>query len=214
MTGPEHQPTPLDLLPAAVLRRRALAVSGAAVGVGAVVGVVVGVFAGWLVGLVIGVVLCVPLLVLAVAEARRRSWLSDGVVHLRAFGTRAVDVRRAARIELLVTDVRGSRSVGILVGGPPKGKTINVAVALYSCAAGRELDIVALRRLADALAGGTESTAGLVFAELLVAQLRAEARDAPAVARPLYRIAGTAPRGRLTHRIGPDAVGRFVASLD
>jgi hypothetical protein len=203
----------LDLLPGAVLRRRAAVVSLGAVLLGAAMGGVVGLIAGRPAGLIAAVVVGLPLLVLAFAESRRRSWLRDGVVSVRAFGTRSVDVRKATRIELLITEVRGSRAVGVLVSGPPKGKTINVAVATYSGTGGRELDILALRRLADGLAGGAE-TDGLVFAELLVAQLRAEARGEGAADRPLYRIAAMAPGGRLAHRVRSDAVGRFVASLD
>jgi hypothetical protein len=203
----------LDLLPGAVLRRRAAVVSLGAVLLGAAMGGVVGLIGGRPAGLVAAAIVGLPLLVLAFAESRRRSWLRDGVVSVRAFGTRSVDVRKATRIELLITEVRGSRAVGVLVSGPPKGKTINVAVATYSATSGRELDILALRRLADGLAGGSE-TDGLVFAELLVAQLRAEARGEGAADRPLYRIAAMAPGGRLAHRVRSDAVGRFVASLD
>lgn len=211
--GGADQRTPLDLLPGAVLRRRAAVVSGIAVVLGAAVGVTVGLLTGWVLGVIFGVVIGLPLVLLAVAEARRRSWLHEGVVSVRAFGTRSVDVRKATRIELLVTEMRGSRAVGVLVSGPPHDKTINIAVATYHGNGGRELDILALRRLADALAHGTV-TDGLVFAELLVAQLRAEARDEPPGARPLYRIAAMAPGGRLAHRVRSDAVGKFVASLD
>jgi hypothetical protein len=207
------QRTSLDLLPRAVLRRRAVVVSGAAVVFGAAMGGVVGLVGGRLPGLVAGIVVGLPLLVLASSESRRRSWLLDGVVTVRAFGTRSVDLRQATRIELLVTEVRGSRAVGVLVTGPPKGKTINIAVATYAGTGGRELDILALRRLADALAGGSEAD-GLVFSELLVAQLRAEARGAAPADRPLYRIAAMSPGGRLAHRFQPDAVSRFVAMLD
>lgn len=210
---PADQRISLDLLPPAVLRRRAVLVSLGAVLLGAAVGAAVGAFGGLVAGLVTAVVVGLPVLLLAFAEARRRSWLRDGVVSVRALGTRSVDVRRATRIELLITEVRGSRAVGVLVSGPPKGRTVNVAVATYSGGAGRELDILALRRLADGLAGGSE-TDGLVFAELLVAQLRAEARGEGAASRPLYRIAAMAPAGRIAHRIRSDAVGAFVAGLD
>lgn len=207
------QHTPLDLLPGAVLWRRAAVVSAVAVVLGAVAGVLVGVFVGWAPGVVVGVVLGVPLLVLAVADARRRSWLRDGVVSVRAIGTRSVDLRQATAIELLVTETRGMRAVGVLVSGPPKGRTVNIPVATYASGGGHELDILALRRLADGLAAGS-GTDGLVFAELLVAQLRAEAQDLPPAGRPLFRIAATAPGGRLAHRIRSDAVSRFVATLD
>lgn len=212
--GGGDQLTSLDLLPGTVLRRRATVVSVVGVLLGVVFGGVAGFVAGPFAGVGVGAVVGLPLLVLAFAEARRRSWLCDGVVSVRAFGTRSVDVRRAARIELLITEMRGSRAVGVLVSGPPKQQTINIAVATYHGQAGRELDILALRRLADALAGGSD-TDSLVFAELLVAQLKAEARGEPAGARPLYRLAAMAlGGGGLAHRVRSDAVGRFVASLD
>ena len=203
----------LDLLPRPVLRRRAAVVSGAAVVLGAALGGVVGLVGGRVPGVVAAAVVGVPLLVLAVSETRRSSWLDGGVVTVRAFGTRSVDLRKATRIELLITEVRGSRAVGVLVTGPPKGATVNVAVATYAGIGGRELHILALRRLADALAGGSEAD-GLVFAELLVAQLRAEARGEAGPDRPLFRIAAMSPGGRLAHRVKPDAVSRFVSMLD
>ena len=70
-----------------------------------------------------------------------------------------------------------------------------------------------LRKLADLLAR-SENTSGLVFSQLLVAQLRAEAKGDVAADRPLYRLATLAPSGRLAQRIKPEAVTRFVASLD
>ncbi len=70
-----------------------------------------------------------------------------------------------------------------------------------------------LRRLADSLAGSGD-TRGLVFAELLVAQLRAEARGAAVGERPLYKLGSLAPGGRLAQKLRPDAVSRFVATLD
>jgi hypothetical protein len=54
---------------------------------------------------------------------------------------------------------------------------------------------------------------GMVFSELLVAQLRSEARGDGAADRPLYRLASAAPSGRLAQRFTMDAVSRFVAHL-
>ena len=54
----------------------------------------------------------------------------------------------------------------------------------------------------------------LVFSELLVAQLRAEARGLPAADRPLYKLGSLAPTGRLAQKLNPDAISRFVATLD
>jgi hypothetical protein len=75
------------------------------------------------------------------------------------------------------------------------------------------LGILVLRKLADVLAG-SENTAGLVFSQLLVAQLRAEAKGDAAADRPLYRLASLAPSGKLAQRLKAEAVTRFVASLD
>jgi len=122
-----------------------------------------------------------------------------------------VDLRAAERLELVVTDVRGTRTIGLLVSAT--GKTINLPIAIYSGTGGRELGILMLRRLADALAA-SENTGGLIYSELLVAQLRSEAKGDPAAERPLYRLASLAPSGRLAQRLRTDAVTRFVASLD
>ncbi|HEY8374803.1 MAG TPA: hypothetical protein VIL00_18890 [Pseudonocardiaceae bacterium] len=209
----KEEVVPLDLLDPAHVRRRARSTAIAAVVVAGFFGGVVGLLAGRTAGLVTAAVVGVPLLLLAWSEARRCTWLADGVVSVRALGTRQVDLRRATSLEVLVTDVRGMRTVGLLVSGPPRGKTINLALAMYAGTGGRELGVLALRRLADTLAGTGEAT-GLVFSELLVAQLRAEARGEPAPARPLYRLASSAPQGRLAQRLRSDAVARFVASLD
>jgi hypothetical protein len=204
---------PLDLMPPEALRRRALVVALGGVILAAAIGGVIGLAGGRWAGLIAAAVVGIPLLLLAFAESRRRTWLADGVVFVRQFGVRQVDLRRLERIELMITEVRGTRVVGFLMSGPPKGKTINLAVASYTATAGRELGVLALRRLADALAGG-EDPSGLVFSELLVAQLRAEARDAGGAERPLYRVASLAPGGRLAQRLLPEAVTKFVATLD
>ncbi len=213
MPEPAGERVPLDLLPAAVLRARALRVAVIGIVIGVVLGVVVGIIAGWVAGLVVGVCFGLPMPVLAVAEARRSYWLAGGVVSVRALGTRSVELRQATAIELLVTELRGTTTVGLLVTGPPQGKAVNIAVAMYNEEGGRELGVLALRRLADALAGNADAD-GLVFAELLVAQLRAEAREAPLAERPLYRVTTQVPGRRLTQRMQADAVGRFVALLD
>ena len=204
---------PLDLMPPEALRRRAVVVAIGGVILAAAIGGVIGLVGGRWPGLIAAAVVGIPLLLLAFGEARRRTWLADGVVSVRQYGVRRVDLRHLTKIELLITEVRGTRVVGLLMSGPPKGKTINLAVASYTATAGRELGIVALRRLADALAGG-EDPSGLVYSELLVAQLRAEAREAGGAERPLFRIASLAPGGRLAQRLLPEAVTRFVATLD
>lgn len=209
----EPEVTPLDLLAPKTIRRRAVTVAIGAVTIGAAFGGIVGLIGGRVAGLVAAAVVSLPLVLLAWIEARRRVWLDGEAVAVRAFGTRWVDLRRVSRMELLITQTQGTTTVGVLVTGPPKGKTINIAVANYAGAGGYEIGILPLRRLANALAS-SENASGLVYSELLVAQLRAEARGESAEGRPLFQLAAAAPSGRLAQRIGQDAVLRFVSGLE
>ena len=202
---------PLDLLDPATVRKRARMVAIGAVMVAGFFGGVLGLIAGRVPGLVAAAIVALPLLMLAWSEARRRVWLQGHVLSVRAFGTRSVDLREADELDLLVTDVRGSRTVGLFVRGG--GKAINLALAIYAGTGGREQGVFPLRRLADVLAGRGDPN-GLVFSQLLVAQLRAEAQGMAAADRPLYQLASLAPGGRLAQKLTPDAVSRFVASLD
>lgn len=201
---------PLDLLDPATVRKRSRMVAIGAVMVAGFFGGVLGLIAGRMPGLIALVVVALPLLLLAWSEARRRVWLQGQVLSVRAFGTRSVDLRAAAELDLLVTDVRGTRTVGLFVRGG--GKAINLALAMYAGTGGREQGVFPLRRLADVLAGRGDPN-GLVFSELLVAQLRSEAQGMAAADRPLYQLASLAPAGRLAQKLTPDAVSRFVASL-
>ena len=203
----------LDLIPPKVLRRRSLAVAIAVIVFAAAIGGLVGLVAGRVGGLIAAAIVALPFLYLALIESRRTSWLRGGVVHARGHRTRIVDLRELERIELLIADVRGKRIVMFVISGGPKGQRVNLPVANYTINAGIELDIVVLRKLADALAGG-ETVHGLVFAELLVAQLRAIAQDTPMGGRPLYRLASLAVSGKLAQRMHPDAITQFVATLD
>ncbi|MCS7481774.1 hypothetical protein ACFFQW_29805 [Umezawaea endophytica] len=202
---------PLDLLDPATVRKRARMVAIGAVMVAGFFGGVLGLIAGRVPGLIALAIVALPLLLLAWSEARRRVWLQGQVLSVRAFGTRSVDLRAADELDLLVTDVRGSRTVGLFVRGG--GKAINLALAIYAGTGGREQGVFPLRRLADVLAGRGDPN-GLVFSQLLVAQLRAEAQGMAAADRPLYQLASLAPGGRLAQKLTPDAVSRFVASLD
>ncbi|GLZ43013.1 hypothetical protein [Actinokineospora sp. NBRC 105648] len=193
-------------------RKRGLVAFAVALVLGAAVGGVVGLVAGRWPGVITAAVIVLALTLLSWASARRTVWLEDGNrVVARTIGRKAVDLRTADRLELLVTDVRGIRTVGLLVG--EGRKSINLALALYSGTGGRELGILVLRKLADALAT-SENPSGLVFSQLLVAQLRAEAKGEAAPDRPLFRIASVAPSGKLAQRLSQQAVTRFVASLD
>lgn len=204
-------PIPLDLAEMSSARRRGCVSLGVAVVFGAAIGGIVALFAGQTAALVTAAVVIVLLTLLAWVSGRRKLTLDGDRVVSKALGRKSVDLVHVDKIELMVTDIRGTRTVGLLLTGGRK--SINLALAIYSGAGGREMGILVLRRLADVLAR-SENTAGLVFSQLLVAQLRAEAKGDVAADRPLYRLAALAPSGRLAQRIKPEAVTRFVASLD
>ena len=202
---------PLDLTELASARRRGCVALTGAVVLGAALGGIVALFAGQTPALVTAAVVIVLLTALSWVSGRRRLWLEGSRVVAKALGRKEIDLRSVDRIELMVTDIRGTRTVGLLL--TTGRRSINMALAIYSGAGGRELGILVLRKLADVLAG-SENTAGVVFSQLLVAQLRAEAKGDVAGDRPLYRLASLAPTGKLAQRLKPDAVTRFVASLD
>lgn len=202
----------LDLLDPKTVRRRAWTVALTALIIAAALGGVVGLFGGPLGFAITAAIVAVPLLLLAASEGRKTSWLKGTEVSVRAFGTRVVDLSEADSMDVLVTDTRGMRTVSLLVSGPPKGKTVSIALAMYAGTGGRELGVLALRRLADALASTTDTRA-LVLSELVVAQLRSEARGDGAADRPLYRLASLAPQGRMAQKLKSEAVARFVTAL-
>ncbi len=207
----EPQRIPLSLAEQSTARRRGCVAAGGALIVGAAVGGLVGLLAGQTAALITAGVIVVLLTLLTWVSGRRKLWLEGNLVVAKAIGRKSVDLRNADKIELMVTDIRGTRTIGLLLTGGRK--TINLALAVYSGTGGRELGILVLRKLADVLAG-SENTGGLVFSQLLVAQLRAEAKGEAAADRPLYRLASLAPAGKLAQRLRPEAITRFVASLD
>lgn len=211
MNGDPGTPIPLDLAELSSARRRGCVSLGVALVFGAALGGIVALFAGQTAALVTAAVVVVLLTLLAWVSGRRKLTLEGDLVVSKAVGRKSVDLVHVDKIELMVTDIRGARTVGLLLTGGRK--SINLALAVYSGAGGRELGILVLRRLADVLAR-SENTSGLVYSQLLVAQLRAEAKGDAAADRPLYRLATLAPGGRLAQRIKPEAVTRFVASLD
>lgn len=198
----------------ATLRRRRL-VSGVvgAVVIAAAFGFFGGLVGGQLTGLIVALVVALLLGYLVVFTARRRVWLSDGAVLVRVWRTRRVEIAEAERIDLLVTDVRGMRTISLLFNARRRGRSAKVDLAVYAGTGGRELGVLALRRLANALMNNIEAN-GMVFSELLVAQLKSEARGDAAADRPLYRLAAAAPSGRFAQRFTMEAVSSFVAHLD
>jgi hypothetical protein len=200
----------LDLLPLALVRRRARGVAMLAALLAAAAGGVIGLVGGRAAGLVAAVVVGVPLLLLAFAEARRRTRLNGTVVAVRAIGVRRVDVSRADRKDLLVSEVRGQRTVSLLLS-EPRGATVTVALALYTAAGGVELGVLQLRRLADTLAARTDDAAAAVLSALLVAQLRAEARGDALGERPLYLASGLVEAGKVVRKVNPGRLAALVS---
>jgi hypothetical protein len=176
-------------------------------------GGVAGLIGGRTPGLVVAVVVALPLLYVVLFNVRRRLWLEGSTVVVRTWRTRLIDLVRAERIDLLVTDVRGTRTVGLLINTGQRAKTVKIDLAVYAGTGARELEVLQLRRLANAIMNNTEAN-GIVFAELLVAQLKSEARGDAAAEKPLYRLASAAPSGKLAQRFTMEAVSRFVAMLE
>lgn len=211
---PQAEPERLPLHGDDVQARRRRGCSGL-VGVAifaAASGGIAGLIGGQVPGLVAAIVVALPLLYVVSFNLRRQVWLEGKTVLVRTWRTRRIDLVAAERIDLLVTDVRGTRTVALLVNAGQRGKVVKIDLAVYSGTGGRELGVLVLRRLADALANNVEAN-GMVFAELLIAQLRSEARGDGAPDRPLYRLASAAPSGKLAQRFTMEAVSRFVASL-
>lgn len=206
----EVETVSLDLLDRGAVRVRARNVAIAAVVVAAALGGIVSLFAGPVGFGVTAAVVAIPLLLLALTESRKTVQLRGHEVVARALGSRAVDVHEATRFDLFVTDLRGTRTINVLIGG--NGKAVSVSLAMYAGTGGRELGIYGLRRLADTLAGNADTRA-LVLSQLIVAQLQAEARGEAAPNRPLYQLASQAPQGSMAKRLNSDAVARFVAAL-
>jgi hypothetical protein len=213
MSEPTPERLPLYQEDPAVTRRRAFSGLLGVVIFAAAFGGIAGLIGGQLAGLIVAVVIALPLLYVVLFAARRRLWLEGGTLLVRTWRVRRVDLVHAERIDLLVTDVRGTRSVGLLINAGRRGKTVKIDLAVYSGTSGRELGILQLRRLANAIMNNTEAN-GIVFGELLVAQLKSEARGDGASDRPLHRLASAAPPGKLAQRFTMEAVNRFVATLD
>lgn len=163
------------------LRRLALS----AIGIGVGVGLLLALMVTWPLAVATGVVLGAPTALYAITVQRRRIRLSGTVIRARTWmGERRLDLAQAVGVEILVRPGRLSR----IVLRATAGRDIRIVpLAMYTDSGdGRELHILGLRKLADALAN-CPLAAALAVSEILVLQSRAEARDAVAEERPLYR---------------------------
>ncbi|MCK8672915.1 hypothetical protein M1M07_17610 [Rhodococcus sp. HM1] len=200
--GPAPESVSLDLLPPHLLLPRARRVALASVLLGIVLAGVAWLFVPTSIAIALGLLFGLPPAVGAFVVTRRHLRL-DGTV-LVASGpvrSRSVDLRHLAGVELLVRVARVSQVI-LRVNDGEHG-LVSVPLALYADGGGRELDVLALRRLADALATAEVAPAAAV-SSVLVEQLRAEARSAAVGERPLYRAvelarnAGRVPQTTLT----------------
>jgi hypothetical protein len=164
-----------------MLRRLALA----AVGVGLGAALLSALLVSWPVALLIGLVVGVPTVVYSLALRRRRMWLTGNTIHARTLlRERRVDMAVATGVEILVFPSRLSRIVLRVTAG---AETQIIPLAMYTdSGSGRELHLLGLRKLADAL-NACPLAAAVAVSTMLVHQLRAEARDAGLEERPLYR---------------------------
>lgn len=207
----------LNLLDRATVRRRARWVALAAVAVGLVVGGVVALFSVPF-GVAALIVLVAPVLLTAFGEARRNTTLQGTRLVARGLRTRSVDLAAAGDLGVLVTTLRGMRTVSLVAQPAGGGRAISVGLAMYKPmgqqgTGAAELGILELRRLADALASTADAQA-LVLSELIVAQLKAEARSEGAENRPLHRVGELTRGGQVAEKVDFHRLSSFVADLD
>jgi hypothetical protein len=186
--------TALDLVDPALIAPRLRRVALIAAAIGIAVAVVVGLLVSWPIGLLVGAVIGGPTAISALLGLRRRIWMSGNVIHARRpLGVRRIDAAAALQ-------VRTGRVSQVALRVGDGDAVVTVPLALYTDTGGAELAVLALRRLADALAASDLAAAAAV-SSVLVQQLRAEAREAGLEQRPLYAAARTvrdAGRGALT----------------
>jgi hypothetical protein len=190
----------LDLVPVELIAPRLKKVAIGAVVVGVMIAAIASVFLPVAVAVVLGVVVAVPTAGSAWIGLRRRTWLSDNKIHVRGgFRTTHLSVAGLVSAEVQIRTARIDQISLRLYDGSAKA---TIALALYTKGGGRELPILSLRKLADAL-WTSELVPAAAVASVLV---KAEARDAGLDERPLYRAvqlvreAGRTPLATLTDR--------------
>nr|WP_296779785.1 hypothetical protein [Rhodococcus sp. (in: high G+C Gram-positive bacteria)] len=199
--GSEH--VELDLVPVELIAPRLKKVAIGSVVIGILLAVIASFFLPIVVSVVLGVVVAVPTAGSAWVGLRRRTWLNGNTIHARGgLRTKQLVVAKVITAEVQVRTARIDQISLRLYDGNSR---ITIALALYTKGGGRELPILSLRRLADAL-WTSELVPAAAIASVLVDQLKAEARDAGLGERPLYRAvelvrdAGRTPLATLTDR--------------
>lgn len=219
MSGPsEHASTRAERIPLhedtpELSRRRLISGLVGTVLFAAAFGGIAGLIGGRGAGLLVAAIVGALLLYATTSNLRRKVWLEGATLVVRTWGVHRLALADAGRIDLVISDVRGVRTVSLLIRKAERRRAVKVDLALFAGGRARGLDILALRKLANALMNSIEAN-GIVFAELLVAELRAEARGDGLEGRPLYRLAAAAPSGKLAQRYSLESVSRFVASIE
>ncbi|MGA9874126.1 MAG: hypothetical protein WBQ44_23700 [Rhodococcus sp. (in: high G+C Gram-positive bacteria)] len=193
----------LDLVPAELVAPRLRKLALGAIVVGCVMALIAGIFLPLVVAVALGLVVAVPTAAAAWLGSRRRIWIADNVIHARGgIRTTKLSVPALVTAEVQVRTARIDQVSLRLYDGTAR---VTIALALYTQGGGRELPILSLRKLADAL-WTSELVPAAAIASVLVDQLKAEARDAGLGERPLYRAvesvksAGRTPLATLTDR--------------
>lgn len=193
----------LDLVPVEFIRPRLMKIVIGAVVVAILLALIASFFLPVVVAVVLGVIVVVPTVVSTWIVLRRRTWLSGNTIHVRGgFGTKQLSVPKVVTAEIQVRTARIDNVSLRLYDGASR---VTIALALYTQGGGRELPILSLRKLADAL-WTTELVPAAAIASVLVDQLKAEARDAGLHERPLFRAielvrsTGRTPLATLTDR--------------
>ncbi|KJF22503.1 MULTISPECIES: hypothetical protein [Rhodococcus] len=195
------EPVSLDLVPIALIAPRLKRIAVAVIVLGVVVGLVVSVFASTTVALLVGFIIAVPTSLAILMTLRRHITLYGKKIRAQAgFRTGEVDAAEVVTAELMV---RTGRISEVSMKLTDARSSVRIPLALYTAGGGRELEILALRKLADALAS-SELVPAAALSSVLIEQLRAEARGAGLAERPLYRAVelvsatGRVPRTTLT----------------
>lgn len=199
--SPDTEPVSLDLVPIALIAPRLKKIAAGVIVLGVLVGLVVSLFASTSVALLVGFIIAVPTSLAVLMTLRRHITLYGSKIRAQAgFRTNEVDVAHVVSAELMVRTGKISEASMKLTDVK---SSVRIPLALYTPGGGRELDILALRKLADALAS-SELVPAAALSSVLIEQLRAEARGAGLVERPLYRAVelvkatGRVPRTTLT----------------
>ncbi len=215
----------INLVPPAEVRPKLQRLMLIAVGLGVILGMFFGLIAPWWVGLIVAVVIAGPLLLIALAGLRRDQSIDGTVITSRSGTTRVVDLATAGSVTFSVHRSRVDQvllradgvAVTLAVYAGERGRELPVDAFAALERGLRDADVLARHEAIDSGAGdagtggasdaqGTEGPAArpdaeasrTELADLLRAQLRAEAVGAALPERALHKATRLADGGVLT----------------